>query len=61
MTKPTDACWRSIRTLARETIAGITPTVPTYRSPPVHYDPVQTVFEVLGEKLARTGAIARTR
>ena len=40
------------RTLAREAIAGVTETVPTYRSLLVHYDPVQIGFEPLGEKLA---------
>jgi KipI family sensor histidine kinase inhibitor len=39
------------RTLARETIAGVTETVPTYRSLLVHYDPVQIGFDALGEKL----------
>lgn len=39
------------RTLAREAIAGVTETVPTYRSLLVHYDPVQIGFESLGEKL----------
>ena len=39
------------RTLARDAIAGVTETVPTYRSLLVHYDPVQIGFEELGEKL----------
>ncbi len=39
------------RTLAREANAGVTETVPTYRSLLVHYDPVQIGFEELGEKL----------
>src|ERR1044072_5658014 len=39
------------RTLAREAIAGVTETVPTYRSLLVHYDPVQIAFEQLGDKL----------
>jgi KipI family sensor histidine kinase inhibitor len=39
------------RTLAREPIAGITETVPTYRSLLVHYDPLQIGFDVLSEKL----------
>jgi len=39
------------RTLARETITGITETVPTYRSLLVHYDPVQIDFDALSEKL----------
>ena len=33
------------RMLAREAIAGVTETVPTYRSLLVHYDPVQIGFE----------------
>ena len=40
------------RTLAREPIAGMTETVPTYRSLLVHYDPVQIGFDALSEKLA---------
>jgi KipI family sensor histidine kinase inhibitor len=40
------------RALARETIAGLTETVPTYRSLLVHYDPVQIDFDTLSEKLA---------
>ena len=36
------------RTLARDAIAGVTETVPTYRSLLVHYDPVQIDFEELG-------------
>jgi len=36
---------------ASEPIAGVTETVPTYRSLLVHYDPVQIGFEALGEKL----------
>ena len=39
------------RTLARETIAGVTEAVPTYRSLLVHYDPVRIDFDTLGEKL----------
>jgi KipI family sensor histidine kinase inhibitor len=39
------------RTLALDAIAGVTETVPTYRSLLVHYDPVQIGFEELGEKL----------
>jgi KipI family sensor histidine kinase inhibitor len=39
------------RTLARDAIAGVTETVPTYRSLLVHYDPVRIGFEELGEKL----------
>ncbi|SDS20286.1 5-oxoprolinase subunit PxpB [Bradyrhizobium canariense] len=40
------------RTLARETITGITETVPTYRSLLVHYDPNQIGFDSLSEKLS---------
>src|SRR3974390_2221459 len=40
------------RTLADEPVAGVTETVPTYRSLLVHYDPVQIDFETLGAKLA---------
>ena len=40
------------RELAREPIAGVTETVPTYRSLLVHYDPTQIDFETLGRKLA---------
>lgn len=39
------------RELASEPIAGVTETVPTYRSLLVHYDPVQVGFEALGEQL----------
>ena len=39
------------RTLARETITGVTETVPTYRSLLVHYDPTQVGFDALGDKL----------
>jgi KipI family sensor histidine kinase inhibitor len=39
------------RTLAREPIAGVTETVPTYRSLLVHYDPVQIGFDALGDRL----------
>jgi KipI family sensor histidine kinase inhibitor len=39
------------RALASEPVAGVTETVPTYRSLLVHYDPVQIDFETLGEKL----------
>ena len=39
------------RTLARETITGVTETVPTYRSLLVHYDPVKIDFGTLSEKL----------
>jgi len=39
-------------TLSREPVSGVTETVPTYRSLLVHYDPVQTDFDTLGQKLA---------
>jgi len=39
------------RRLARESIAGLSETVPTYRSLLVHYDPMQIDFETLGKKL----------
>src|SRR5437764_9178759 len=39
------------RAMASEPIAGVTETVPTYRSLLVHYDPVQIDFGALGEKL----------
>ena len=46
------------RTLAREPIAGVTETVPTYRSLLVHYDPLQIDFEALERKADRAGAAA---
>ena len=39
------------RTLSREPVAGVTETVPTYRSLLVHYDPLQIDFEALGGSL----------
>jgi KipI family sensor histidine kinase inhibitor len=39
------------RTLVRETITGVTETVPTYRSLLVHYDPLQIGFDALSERL----------
>lgn len=39
------------RALAGEPIAGVTETVPTYRSLLVHYDPVKISFDALGVKL----------
>jgi 5-oxoprolinase (ATP-hydrolysing) subunit B len=39
------------RTLSREPVAGVTETVPTYRSLLVHYDPLQIDFEALSGKL----------
>jgi 5-oxoprolinase (ATP-hydrolysing) subunit B len=40
------------RTLADEPVAGVTETVPTYRSLLVHYDAMEIGFEALSEKLA---------
>jgi 5-oxoprolinase (ATP-hydrolysing) subunit B len=40
------------RIVAQEAIAGVTETVPTYRSLLVHYDPVQIDFDTLSAKLA---------
>jgi KipI family sensor histidine kinase inhibitor len=40
------------RILARDPVAGVTETVPTYRSLLVHYDPVLIDFDALSEKLA---------
>lgn len=40
------------RALAREPIAGVRESVPTYRSLLVHYDPTQIDFDTLGKKLA---------
>ena len=40
------------RVLAREPVAGVTETVPTYRSLLVHYDPLRIAFDALSEKLA---------
>lgn len=39
------------RALAAEPVAGITETVPTYRSLLVHYDPVEIGFDELGEQI----------
>ena len=39
------------RALAREPIAGVTETVPTYRSLLVHFDPTLIDFDTLGGKL----------
>ena len=50
------------RTMARDAIAGVSETVPTYRSLLVHYDPVQIGFDELGEKLtalAHSGGLWR--
>src|ERR1700689_5252948 len=40
------------RTLVREPIAGVSETIPTYRSLLVHYDPTKIDFATLGQKLA---------
>ena len=40
------------RALADEQVAGVTETVPTYRSLLVHYDPAAIDFDTLGAKLA---------
>jgi KipI family sensor histidine kinase inhibitor len=37
--------------IAAAAVAGVTETVPTYRSLLVHYDPLQIGFETLGERL----------
>ena len=50
--------------MAAEPVAGVTETVPTYRSLLVHYDPVQIGFDHLGEKilvLAQRPAPAATK
>ena len=39
------------RAIAAEPLAGVTETVPTYRSLLVHYDPLQIDFDRLGEKI----------
>ena len=39
------------RAMASTPIEGVTETVPTYRSLLVHYDPVQTSFDALGEQI----------
>jgi len=41
------------RAMAAEPVAGVTETVPTYRSLLVHYDPVQVGFVELGATLLR--------
>jgi KipI family sensor histidine kinase inhibitor len=45
------------KALAAAPIAGITETVPTYRSLLVHYDPTQILFDALGEQLAMLGQL----
>jgi len=54
------------RILANEPVAGVTETVPTYRSLLVHYDPERIDFTALGEKLTALARLpapptARTR
>lgn len=54
------------RALAREPVAGVSETVPTYRSLLVHYDPVQIGFDALSAKLVALAQlpfspVARTR
>lgn len=39
------------RILAREPVAGVTETVPTYRSLLVHYDPLRIEFDALSQRL----------
>ena len=39
------------RTMARDAVAGVTETVPTYRSLLVHYDPELIDFDKLGEQI----------
>ena len=39
------------RAMASTPVDGVTETVPTYRSLLVHYDPVRTSFEALGEQI----------
>jgi 5-oxoprolinase (ATP-hydrolysing) subunit B len=45
------------RALAHAAIAGVTETVPTYRSLLVHYDPQQIDFGALSDKLAAIGEV----
>lgn len=45
------------KALAAAPIAGITETVPTYRSLLVHYDPMEILFDALGEQLAALGQL----
>ena len=54
------------RALADAPVAGVTETVPTYRSLLVHYDPLQIDFDALSEKLAALAqlpvpSVTRTR
>ena len=39
------------RAMAETPVEGVTETVPTYRSLLVHYDPVRTSFDELGEQI----------
>ena len=39
------------RAMAAEPLAGVTETVPTYRSLLVHYDPVRLSFDALGDQI----------
>lgn len=45
------------RVLADTPVAGVTETVPTYRSLLVHYDPCMTDFETLGQQLLALAAV----
>jgi KipI family sensor histidine kinase inhibitor len=65
-----DAANRRVLALDRAIVAapleGVTETVPTYRSLLVHYDPVRTSFEALGENILELAklpvpATAKTR
>lgn len=46
------------RALRAAPVAGVTETVPTYRSLLVHYDPCQIGFEALGEQLLAMANVA---
>src|SRR3954469_10218085 len=45
------------RALARMPVAGITETVPTYRSLLVHYDPIEIDFDALSTRLHALAAL----
>jgi 5-oxoprolinase (ATP-hydrolysing) subunit B len=47
--------------IARAPIAGVTETVPTYRSLLVHYDPVRIDYQTLGAKLLELAALPVSR
>ena len=49
------------RSLAREPLAGVTETVPTYRSLLVHYDPLLIAFDALSERLAALAQLPAPR